>query len=877
MGSAVEYAFAVSTQNLQVTHRYAVAGLTPIPGAVFNRPTELVPMASGKILVRLRQATASQALLALWDPVANTFSNLTSKAPAVFQNGVGVIARSGDRSRALVASNDGSGEFALFDGSGNVIAGPQAPDVGTMSFAAVNNEGSRSAVAISGGSNMQVWLLDGNLLPLGNYATSAAAGLVFSRDAATLYVNEALGNGRVVTALSASDLQVLGRLPDLTIQGVPSLLEDIDDSPFLAALSNRGVSFLDASKFFTLSAPAPIFANAPVAQPAEGSAAGGATVTLSGSDFASSAQVRFGRQNPVSATGLSNSQLQVSSPASTSIGAVNLTAYFANGWLALAPSGFSYGPSIAQVLPNASAKSGGNTIYIYGYGFGGDAGKVTVTIGGQAGTVNGVDALSASSSGLFLDSAYPFPLERIAISAPAGSPGPAGVTVTAPSGSSTLSRSFQFLASSQIYAHPGLYKFVLYDALRQQVFLTATDHVDVFDLQNQVFRAAIQPPPNGPPPNAALRGLALTPDHSQLVVADFGAQSIYLIDPDGAVANGAKVAVGGVAGYVNSGPSRVAATSAQTVFVGLSGEGSSIGACNACLGQLNITAGPPVYQPAPQPEVTSLTGAPLLQADASGDTVYLTFSNAPGGPVASWSASTPNDFAVSSANDLAHDLAVSSDGTKFAMRAGNQTEIRGADLSLVVVPTTTELESITQRVGVPGLTLHPTGALVYEPFLDGPAPSAPPATGIHGGVDIRDAHNGRLRLRVMLPEPFAMLSTDVDGLHGNFLTSDEFGQRLFAVTASGLTIVQPANVPLGFGSAAPASGAAAGGTSVTIRGSGFQSATKVTMGGKQASVTFKDMNTLNIVTPVLSPGPQQLVLINPDGEFASFDAAFFAQ
>lgn len=334
-----------------------------------------------------------------------------------------------------------------------------------------------------------------------------------------------------------------------------------------------------------------------------------------------------------------------------------------------------------------------------------------------------------------------------------------------------------------------------------------------------------------------------------MVVADFGAQSVYLIDPDGAVANGAKVAVGGVAGYLNSGPARVVATSAQTVFVGLSGEGSSTGACNACLGQLNIAAGPPVYQPAPQPEVTSLTGAPLLQADASGDAVYLTFSSAPGGPVASWSASAPNDFTVSSANDLAHDLAVSSDGTMFAMRTGSQTEIRGADLSLVSAPTSAELEGIAQRVAVPGLTLHTTGALVYELFLDGPAPAAPPATGIHGGIDIREAHNGRLRLRVMLPEPFAMLSTDVDGLHGNFLTSDEFGQRLFAVTASGLTIVQLANVALGFGSVAPASGAAAGGTSVTIRGSGFQSATKVTLGGKPASVTFKDMNTLISLRP----------------------------
>jgi hypothetical protein len=37
------------------------------------------------------------------------------------------------------------------------------------------------------------------------------------------------------------------------------------------------------------------------------------------------------------------------------------------------------------------------------------------------------------------------------------------------------------------------------------------------------------------------------------------------------------------------------------------------------------------------------------------------------------------------------------------------------------------------------------------------------------------------------------------------------------------------------------------------------------------------MNTLTIVTPTLSPGPQQLMLINPDGESLAFDDALFAQ
>jgi hypothetical protein len=109
---------------------------------------------------------------------------------------------------------------------------------------------------------------------------------------------------------------------------------------------------------------------------------------------------------------------------------------------------------------------------------------------------------------------------------------------------------------------------------------------------------------------------------------------------------------------------------------------------------------------------------------------------------------------------------------------------------------------------VPGVALHPSGALLYEPFLDGALPLAPPATGIHGGVDIRDAHTGRLR--VYLPEPFAMLSTDVDGLHRTFLTVDENGQRLFALATSGLSVLQLSSVSLGIGTVTPAAGPSAG-------------------------------------------------------------------
>jgi len=96
VGTAVEQIVAIDTSSLRITSRYTLSGLTPIPGTIFNRPIELLSFSNGKAMVRLRQPVSSEALLALWDPASNLLTNLTSTAPALFQQGVGVLARSGN-------------------------------------------------------------------------------------------------------------------------------------------------------------------------------------------------------------------------------------------------------------------------------------------------------------------------------------------------------------------------------------------------------------------------------------------------------------------------------------------------------------------------------------------------------------------------------------------------------------------------------------------------------------------------------------------------------------------------------------------------------------------------------------------------------------
>jgi hypothetical protein len=573
VGTSTEELLSISTGSLQISARYTMAGVSPIPGVVFNRPREAFALAGGKLALRLRQSGASESLLALWDSASKIATDLTPRAPGVFQNGTGAMSRSGDGTRLLAAANDSSGGAVVLDGNGNVVSGPQILGSGNVACVAANSDGSRFAALINAAGGQQAVLFDATLNSLGGYPVTNAAGIVFSRDGKTLYVSEAFGNGRVITALSAGSLQKLGQVSDLAVQGIPTAVEEMDDSQLAWGRGNRGIGVIDVSSPTTLPLPAPVLASAPAALPTEGSNAGGTSIAISGSNFPAGAQIRFGAQNPIAATLSGSSQMQVSSPPSASSGPVNLTAYFSNGWVAAAPDGFSYGPSVQAILPNAASSAGGDTIYLIGHGFGTITGSIAVKIGGQSATVQKVESLAGFSSALSLDASYPFPIERLTVTSPSGTAGKADITVTTPAGSITLVKSFQYLAGSQTSTNPSLYKFILYDQGRQQLYLSATDHVDVFDLAVQVFRSPLGPPPNGPPPDAGLRGMALTPDNTQLIVADFGAQNVYLINPDGGANNGSNVFVGGAAGYLNSGPSRVAATSAQSVFVGLSGEG----------------------------------------------------------------------------------------------------------------------------------------------------------------------------------------------------------------------------------------------------------------------------------------------------------------
>jgi IPT/TIG domain len=73
----------------------------------------------------------------------------------------------------------------------------------------------------------------------------------------------------------------------------------------------------------------------------------------------------------------------------------------------------------------------------------------------------------------------------------------------------------------------------------------------------------------------------------------------------------------------------------------------------------------------------------------------------------------------------------------------------------------------------------------------------------------------------------------------------------------------------------PSSGSV--GTTVTVSGSGFQTATAVTANGVSANSTFVTANTLQVVIPAVSTGSVQIGVTNPSGETYALDNAFTAQ
>jgi hypothetical protein len=127
-------------------------------------------------------------------------------------------------------------------------------------------------------------------------------------------------------------------------------------------------------------------------------------------------------------------------------------------------------------------------------------------------------------------SGEPYPSTILAYTLPPGTPGWADLQISTPIGTGTLPRSVFYAQSVTDYTSPDSFTAVLVDPARSQVYLSAGDHLDVFSTTSNQFVTQLHPAALGS--QKKFTGLALTPDGSQLLVADLLDGSLAVINPD---------------------------------------------------------------------------------------------------------------------------------------------------------------------------------------------------------------------------------------------------------------------------------------------------------------------------------------------------------
>ncbi len=168
--------------------------------------------------------------------------------------------------------------------------------------------------------------------------------------------------------------------------------------------------------------------------PESGPETGGTSVTLTGTNFATTGTVavKFGATSATSVTVVSSTKITAVTPAG-SAGAVDVVVTNPDGQVATKTGGFTYtvtaAPAVTKVNPTAGGVVGGTVVTVTGTGFA-TTGTVAVTFGSTAGT--SVTVASATS---------------LTVTTPAHAAGPVSVAVTNPDGqSASLPDAFTYIA-----------------------------------------------------------------------------------------------------------------------------------------------------------------------------------------------------------------------------------------------------------------------------------------------------------------------------------------------------------------------------------------------------------------------------------------------
>jgi hypothetical protein len=426
-------------------------------------------------------------------------------------------------------------------------------------------------------------------------------------------------------------------------------------------------------------------------------------------------------------------------PASSISGPVDMECIDPSGYTTAIPSAISYGVQVTASSANLLPAIGTPTIDLYGYGIL-DAtfnSNPTVTVGGSTAQV------VSTNSNLYLGS-----LQGAVVKMSQGTPGAqASITVTSANGTGTLANAVTYIPSTTIVPASGILQ-LLFDTHRNLLYAMKAHEVDVLNSATPEWQTPLQLPSSVTALNFG--DMALSPDGTKMVIATTS-QEVVVLNPD-EPAHAAIVP--NPSGFKDGTSGTVAITESNTALI----SGSTAALLD--LSSLNI---------APESQVTEESY--LIKASADGSHIYTilcslyssAFATQCGGLLeVSWT-----------------DLAVSPDGSQFAAIVAPPY----ASGDIVVFYDSTLHDSNTNvypdfspptDAGVVGATYSPQGKVLV--------------LALGNSIEFWDTSHGTLRARLMTPEELQVIVYPETWLP--VMALDSAGQTIYAVSASGLTVLK---------------------------------------------------------------------------------------
>lgn len=732
--------------------------------------------------------------------------------------------------------------------------------VSSSSVTLVSSTQIRAVAPASAGGNTTITVIN----PDGQSATlSSAFNYLAPPSITTLSPNSGPASGGTLVSINGSDFQTGATV---TFGGIAATSVMVaSPSQILATTSAHAAGVVDvvvgnpdtqtttATSAFTFQA-APTVTNV---APNTGSSAGGTSVTITGTNFQSGAAVLFGPNLATSVVVGSATTITAVTPAGTP-GAVDVRVTNPDAQFGVLTGGFTYQPLPAPVVmgvtPNSGPTAGNTLITVSGSNF---VSGATVRVGGNLAT----NVTFVSST-------------QLTARTPAGTAGGATVQVTNPdTQSSSLANGFTYVpppAPTSIAPNRGPITggtFITITGTNFQSGATATVGGTAATSVNFVSATTLT---------------ALTPAHAA------GVANVVVTNPDGQSGTG-------VGGFTYDPPPTVtmivpnSGTDAGLDAVTVTGTGfqpgavvffdlalaSSIvvnsntititamtpphaaGAVNVTVrnldGQQGTLAGAFTYvQPTPGPTVTAVN--PPTGPTSGGTLVTINGANfqstlpGPTGPTAWFGGTMATTTTFVNANQVTAMTPVQIAGTvDVSVRNPDGKTGTLPNSFMFVPPPTVSTVSPNSGPAVGGTLVTITGS----GFQAAPTPSPTVLFGGNPATSASVAVVSATQITARTPAGAGTVNVQVMNTDGQSGT-----------LTGGFTYVPPPTIT----SFAPTSGPTAGGTQVTITGTGYQNSATVLFGATMAtSVTFVNSTQIRAVSPTGS-GAVALTVRNPDNQ-----------